>query len=65
MHRYTFNSVWVNARMEHDRRDFHTETQAIEKHRMGQKNITLTFIDLEKSYDRNPSDDIIELLKGI
>ena len=65
MHRYTLNSVWFHARMEHDIHDFNTETQAIEKHRMGQKNIIMTFIDLEKSYDRIPRDEVIELLNGI
>ena len=32
--------------------------QAIEKHREGQKNIRVTFIDLEKAYDSIPREDI-------
>ena len=32
--------------------------QTIEKHREGQKNIIVTFIDLEKAYDRIPRAEI-------
>ena len=32
--------------------------QTIEKHGEGQKNIRVTFIDLEKSYDRIPREEI-------
>ena len=39
--------------------------QTIEKHREGQKNIRVTFIDLEKAYDSIPMEDIyMDITKG-
>ena len=38
--------------------------QKIKKHREGQKNIRVTFIDLEKAYDSIPREEIMEILKG-
>ena len=39
--------------------DCHTETDNIDKHREGQENIRVTFIDLEKPYDHIHREEIL------
>ena len=35
-----------------------TQKQTIEKHREGQTNIRVTFLDLEKAFDRIPKEEL-------
>ena len=57
MHEYTWTSVWVMPGRRTTHKIFILK-QTIEKHREGQKNIRVTFIDLEKAYDRIPREEI-------
>ena len=57
MHQDTRKSVWfLPGRSTTDA--IFILKQTIEKHRGGQKNIRVTFIDIEKAYDRIPREEI-------